>query len=377
MWQMSSAARYAQNRSHIALARMDVLHGGRPVRSLVVDEGTVSAEAMRAVMRNMSASMSDPTGQLRASDVGDLLSPYDCELRPYRGIQLGSFVEWVPFGVFQITGQEVNDDGTVSVTCQDRAIMYQGGMAGSLAISAGTPVEVAIRQLLLTRNSGLQMQTWKTGYTCGPLLYSPDIDVWREAQSLAQSVGGWLYHDRQGVCTFASMVPTRRTPVRRYYSGDGVLLSVSRSVDADTVRNLVIVRSSKTATGGIIEGRAGDTNPLSPTYIRGRYGERPYVLTNQHVGSVQQAQQAAAVELTRQLGRQETVAFTAVPDLGLDPLDVVTLDYARSGLSDRAMTTTTVSTPLGVEDSMSVGTQRSLLTQDGRVLDVPLLVTTS
>ena len=364
--------------SHHAVARVDIWRAGRAVHTLDVVAGSTTAEAGRAVYRNLSCTLVDPTGGLTGGDVDDLLNPYDCELAPWRGVQYGPSArrveEYAPLGVFALTGREVAGDGSIVVTGQDRAMGYQGPMVGSLAIGPGTPVETAITRLLARRNPGVTFaRSWRTGFTCGPLLFNPEIDVWREAQSLARSVGGWLYHDRTGGLVFDSLLPSSSRPVARYSdTRGGRLIQLDRSEDSDTIRNVVIVKSTKTATGGVIRAVAEDTDPTSPTYAGGRYGRRPVTLTNQHVGSLEQAQQMAATELVRELGRSETVAMTVVPDPTRDPLDVVTVHRPRSGLVERGMVVAALETPVAATDPMPVRLQRSIIAQDGRVFDVPL-----
>lgn len=370
MWPVSAAARALLRGSHTAVARVDVLHSGRPVYTLDVVDGQVSTESGRAVLRNLGCTVIDPTGELSGGDVDDLLNPYVCEIAPHRGVRLptptnaASDSVMVPLGVFGLTSRQVSGDGSISLTGQDRAMGYQGPMLGSLAISAGTPVEVAVLRLLGARNPGVTLVTLKTGFTCGPLVYAPDIDVWSEAQELAQSVGGQLYHDRIGQATLRLSGPASSVPVATYADGDGLLLSVDRQEDSDTIRNVVVAESADGRVRAVVE----DTNPSSPTSIGGRYGRRPAkTLVNQHFQTVTQARQAAALRLAYELGRSETVTFTAVPHPGLDVDDVVTVHRPRAGLHDRGLVVASTTMPLAADEPMQVACRRSVLAPDGRV----------
>jgi hypothetical protein len=82
---------------------------------------------------------------LGGGDIDDLLSPYDCEIKPYRGVKTPAGWEMVPQGVFELTARNVVGDGQVQLTGQDRAMIFQGGMPGQLAVNVGTPVEQAIQ----------------------------------------------------------------------------------------------------------------------------------------------------------------------------------------------------------------------------------------
>jgi hypothetical protein len=307
-------------------------------------------------------------------DVNDLLSPYDCEVAVFRGVQVGTAIEYAPHGVFQLTGRNVQDTPAglvITLDGQDRTMGYQGPMESALAISAGTPIEVAIQTLLSTRSPNLTLRSMKTGFTCGPLLYSPAIDVWQEAANLALSVGAALFHDRTGQCVLALSGPASDVPVAAFSEGDGLLLDVSRKEDADTIHNVVIVES----TSGLVRAVAADNDPTSPTYAGGRYGRRPVTITNQHVGSPDQAMQAATARLNYELGRSETVTFDAVPNPAQDVAEVVTVNRPRIGLNQRALTVATLDMPLAVGDPMRVGCRRAIRAPDGAILPV-LPVTT-
>lgn len=389
------------------MSRMNIWHSGKPVYTLDVVGGSVNTESGRPVLRNLSASLIDPTGALSKGDVDDLLDPYECEVAPWRGLLVKTTVtgagttpnegfglqpygtsgfggvdtvttlsvttrlELAPLGVFGLTGREVVDspDGLViRITGQDRAMTYQGPMESALAISGGTKVEDAIARLLGTRNRGVALSAMATGYTCGPLVYAPDIDVWAEAQALAASAGARLFHDRLGVPVLTPAGPASDRPVAVYNGapgeGDGLLLGVTRTEDADTIRNVVVAENP----AGTVRAVAEDTDPTSPTYARGRYGRRVHTLVNQHLGSTTQAQVAATARLAYELGRSETVTFTAVPDPGLDVDEVVTVHRPRAGLDRRAVVVASVDMPLAADEAMSVTCRQTRLSPDGEVV---------
>jgi hypothetical protein len=359
MWSMTGAARQLLGQSHTMCAKLEVLHGGQPVYTL-------------------GATVIDPTGRLGGGDIDDLLSPYDCEVKPYRGVKTPAGFEWVPQGVFELTARNVVGDGQVQLTGQDRAMIFQGGMPGQVSFNFGTPVETAIQVLLSTRRPGLQIHTWNTGYAVGPLLYQADIDVWKECQLLAQSVGGWLWHDREGLLHFSPLAPSSAAAVHRYADGDGLLLAANRKEDSDTIHNVVVVQNSsqQTATGGalIISAMAADTDPTSRTYYKGIYGTRTKVITNQTVTSQQQAAQAAAIALVVELGRSETASISAVPHPGLDPLDPVVVNRPTVGLVNRTLITQEITLPLSARDTMGVAFRKYILTEDGQTVMTQLTV---
>jgi len=376
VWPWTDLAAKALMGSHTAVSRVDIWQAGRPTGvSLVATGGLVSASTGRPVLRNLSCTLVDPTGDLSTGDVGDLLNPYECEIAPWRGVQYrdangNKVTELAPLGVFRLTGRNVDDspDGlTIQITGQDRAMGYQGPMDSALSISGSTPVEVAVAKLLQTRQPGVSLSAISTDFTCGPLVYAPDIDVWAEAQKLAESVGARLFHDRTGQAVLAMAGPASDVPVASFAEGDGLLLSVSRQEDSDTIMNVVVAEN----TDGTIRAVARDTDPTSPTYYLGRYGTHVADPLVHEYGSVEQAQQAATARLAYELGRSETVSLTAVPNPGLDVDTVVTVHRPRAGLNRRGVVVASVDIPLSAEEAMTVGCRQSRLALDGTVLREP------
>jgi hypothetical protein len=220
-------------------------------------------------------------------------------------------------------------------------------------------------RLLSKVNPSLTLFAMTTRHTVdAPLIFTPGMKVWEEAQKLAASVGARLYHDRVGRCV---LLPAggNRYPVAAYGEGDGLLLDLDRAEDSDSVNNVVLAQSSN----GAVRAIAFDGDPQSPTYAGGRYGYRPAdPVVNEYFASVAQAQQAAVAALIRELGRVETVGFSAVPDPGLDVDDVVIVNRPRAGLTRRALAIDTIDMPLSVDQPMRVGCRKSVLAQDGEVL---------
>lgn len=369
-WDWSAEARAAiDSRVRTDVTRVDVLHSGKPVYRLKPVSGGVGADAARPIRRNLTCGLVDPTGKLTRGDVGDLLNAYDCEIAPHRGVRVSTGDELAPLGVFGITDKLITDDDdnglTISLTGQDRSMHYQVPMISTLAIPGGTPVEVAVARLLSQVNPGVSMLATVTGFTCGPLVFGPDIDVWAEAQELASSVGARLYHDRTGEPVLALSGPASDRPVAEYAEGGGKLIDARRQENSDTIRNVVVA----TNPSGSIRVVVKDDDPASPTYAGTR--QKVKTLTNQHFGSIKQATQAATAWLAYELGRSESGGISAVVDAGRDVEEVVTVHRPRVGLDRRGVLVSTLEIPLGVKESMSIGFRQSRLAQDGSIVEEP------
>lgn len=367
MFPLTPAGRVLQSESHTLATRCQVWHGGRVVAELAgaVTAGAVSAESDRPIMRNLTLTLVDETGVYSRTDVGELLSPYDAEVVPWRGVVLPDGTpDWAPLGVFRLTSTSVQDSDsglTVDLAGQDRALTYQTPLPGPVTIAAGTPVEKAVQALLSKVNGALRFEPWLTGRTVGPLLYESDTQAWDAALTLAESVGGWLYHDRLGTCVLAPYTSPARRGLTRFAD---TLLSVSRGEDADNVHNMVIMQSADSGSG-IVRVTAEDTDPDSPTYAKGAYGRRAITVTNPHLGTLAQAQEAAMARLIQELGRSQTVSFDCVPDVQVDPGDGAVIHRPRAGLLEHPVTVSGVQMPLGVSGDMQVGCRDTIISQQG------------
>jgi hypothetical protein len=137
---------------------------------------------------------------------------------------------------------------------------------------------------------------------------------------------------------------------------------------------VVLVQSSGTGNGGVIVGVAEDKDPRSPTYAKGSK-RSALTITNPYVGSVAQAQQAAATRLAMELGRAEEVSYTIVTDPSREVLDAHTVHYPQVGLVNRGLVTQSQTVPLGPEESMPITARKYLLTPDGQTFDLPKATT--
>lgn len=94
------------------------------------------------------------------------------------------------------------------------------------------------------------------------------------------------------------------------------------------------------ATGGAVteqtpRGVAMDTNPKSPTYVGGPYGQQVDYQTSNLYTTFPQAQAAANADLLLALGTVESIEILAVPKPDHHPDDVVEVTRARSGLASQ------------------------------------------
>jgi hypothetical protein len=152
-------------------------------------------------------------------------------------------------------------------------------------------------------------------------------DSWQDIRDLATACGCEAFFDAAGVFVFRPVTDPRITPAVWTFD-DGALCTVTeveRELSDDSVFNYVVVKGESTSSQNAVSAVAFDNDPASPTYVYGRFGQHPIIVTLPSVTTVDQAQQAANAILYGSLGASETVTITCVPVPFLECGDVVTV----------------------------------------------------
>lgn len=150
-------------------------------------------------------------------------------------------------------------------------------------------------------------------------------DPWQDIMELAQAIGYETYFDPNGVFVFRQVPdPSTGDPVWEFNEDVNPLVSeAQRELSDEQTFNHVIVIGQSTSSENAVSAEAQDTNPNSPTYILGPYGQVTQRLTFSLITSQDQAQDAANAILNNSLGASDTVTLQVVPQPALEPGDIV------------------------------------------------------
>lgn len=350
MFPLSARALASLPRSRTQSARVDALHDGVIVKRMGGQDGselpptfdpllagfvpslsgTVNVSRQQ-IGRDGTAAFLDLAGVLTPDDVNDLFAPLIAEIRPWIGIHYwdatqaekdaGDDVEWVPLGTLPVLSVE----GTwpqKQVGGQDR-LSFMQPFVGNYSITAGTPTDTAIRNLLATFIPAAHLQTNipDTEFTVPATLYTEQDSSLDAVHALAKSMGMRLFADPMGVITVAPEASTDDPPAISYAPGpDSMMLRPQRNVDASGSHNIFVVTGE--SASGVLRGVVQDLDPNSLTYI-GRVGPRPMFEANPLMQSPAQCVLAAKTIMARELGIADTIAVPVVPNPALDAGDVI------------------------------------------------------
>jgi hypothetical protein len=373
MYPVTDRFRDAVFYSHTIATRCEVLTNNRIVHELAINSGNVDIDVANAIRRSMSASLVDPTGELVPSDVYSLLAPRGNEIRLWRGFQYpDGTTEMASLGIFGISNVDVADYGEgleIQVNGYDRSrSLRRSRFLTAYVIPAGTNVTTAIEGILRIRTPWLSYRLDPTDYTTPRLVLGIDDETKDPLDAciqLANSAGMEFYIDSDGEGRLTDRPDYYNTSIDwRYEEGDlSTILGINRTWDDEKTYNHVVV-TGESSTGSIVRAEAMDTDPSSPTYYRGRFGDVVYFFSSKFITTLAQAKAVASLLLRRVLGTSELVRFPAIVNPAHDVGDLVAIRRGASKV-DSEYVISSLAIPLGAGDPMQATTHEKRLFGEG------------
>lgn len=359
MYAVSSAYLAALRASHSIRTRVDCYSaaGVLLASDLPIESGSVAVDASSAVRRQLDVTIGDPTLAPAAGDVGALLAPYGNELYVRSGMAYpDGTIEWVPLGWFRINeAQAAFGVEGVKVTAADRSVRiadakFQTPFASNTALTI--PAQIAA---LMTSVFACTVTDLTGVGTVVPRLVA-ESDRWALCDDLAKGIGAEVFFDANGVAIIRA-TPQIGTSVAWYVDTgpQGVMISGSRETSRSSTYNVVIVQAEPVDGTAPIRYVANDTDPASPTYYLGGFGQVPYALTSASITTSAQAQVAATALLARTKGLTRSVSLTSVPNYALEAGDVIQVVFTDGTYERHIIDSLTF--PLTPNESMPISTR--------------------
>jgi Domain of unknown function (DUF5047) len=356
--------------SHRQRCQVDVLYDGQLIaENLPVTRGSVTIDAARPI--RWACSLTFNAEALVPVVTEDPLYPAANEIALKIGIDVNGLTEWVPYGVytFEDVGVSEGADGlSVSIEGSDRAAKIDRALlVEPKVITKGTYPPDGISDLLSTVNGipGLVDQTSGDPATDNlPLIvYQEEASPWASAVNIATAFGYQLYMDRNGVPTLADIPsPDNANPSVIYDVDSGApVIKLNRNLSTVSTYNGVVASGEGTDLVRPLKYIAWDTDPSSPFYYEGPYGQKPLFYSSPLILTLAQCQKAAQAKLKQVMGGIETLTWDAVPHPALDVYDVVQVTRGKSGVNDQYVIES-ISMPLG-GDPMTCNGRTSLVAE--------------
>lgn len=334
--------------SHEVVSYVDVTtHDNRTFR-LTATDGSVNIDRTADIRRRCTVSCVDPDGTITPVNAESILTPFGTELRLYRGVRYTSGVlagaeEVVPLGVFRLSKAQVKDSvgGSTDISLEAYDLsrtVRRDKFTDVYTVATGTNIITAIKAIIGRTFSDLQFDTFaSTVVSTAPLVFDADSDPWVAVTQLATSIGCEVWFTGTGVLRVAPPVDIDHlpAPVFTYVEGAGCTM-----LDLDVVftdepgfNGVVLTAQAAGSADPPIRSVVWDSEPSSPTYHLGPYGEVPMFVTNSTVTKQADADAAAAAALNQVLGFSSQLNLTAMVNPALDANDVIQVTRARSGVN--------------------------------------------
>ena len=360
----------------LAAAQATVLSNGQPVAgyaNLPIETATLTCSRTQAQRQTLTLKLRPvgPAQSIVPADMSAPLAPNGNEILLEIGLRYTNGAsELVPCGIFPIQTVTVTDTGsdlTIQVQCADRSwSISRRPLLQPYTIAASTTLDQALHALLSANTSGMPPFAYaiQTTTAAAPTnTYNEGQDPWQAALDLAAGAGYECFFDRYGnlqsrpMPTPGSIAPTWAAS-EAHQAGP---LAIARTLTANQVSNDFVVFSSNTSAQPPVRAEASDTNPASPTWTGGKFGDIVTFLSSQAIGDTIGALSAAQGQLNLSLGQVDTLALTVVPNPAVDIDDVYTVVRDRMNLTSATQWIVDGYTlPIGVGNTMILNLRRAV-----------------
>lgn len=332
-------------RSHDVVSYVDIISADQQiVRLTTVTSGDVRVDGTAAIRRSLSFSCVDVDGTLAPKTEHSMLTPFGTVARPYRGVRYRDGREEVyPLGVYRLASVDPVDSsgGPVEVRVQAYDLsrtVSRDKFTDIYVIPAGTNLVTAIQTIIERTLPDVEYSVISTPrVTTAPQVYNTNDDPWDVVSDLALSLGCQAYFDVYGRFTLepGREIDSGTLPEFTYIEGKGcTMLGLSRSFRDEPGHNGVIVTGESPGDSlPPVRAEAWDTEPKSPTYRYGPYGEVPLHHTDQNIKTVEEAQATASAMLSSLIGVVENLSIESMVNPTLEAGAVVEVRRERSHVS--------------------------------------------
>jgi len=324
-----------------AVAKVYTAGEGTELETLSIVTGSVTIDYTSINRRSCQLIISDPQRKLVPKSPTDILAPYGNEMViKYGPIYSDGSQELFSMGVFRIAEVDVDDAGnqvTITINAYDRSKQIQRqALTDIYTIAAGTNYGQAIQGLLSNRMPSLTFNMSPTSETTPLIVLDINQDPWQAASDMANAIGMDLFFDENGIVVMRPIPdPTTLASSWTYTDGqNSMIIELKNTYTAKKVYNHIIVTgetvSSKVAP---VSASASDTNPNSPTYVNGPFGDIPLFIKSKIVTTTSQAQAMADRELAINLGQSNPISILGPANPAQDVQDVITATRLVDGVN--------------------------------------------
>ena len=368
---VSGAFRVALSQDHRAVIRVDVCSPTGVVLATLstVVGGNVDIDETRKIRRLLTLTV-ESQGRTVDSLIPrvstDLLhSALSNELKVYRGIdfQDGSKPEMVPLGVFRMSKPKTKKTANgyeLTINGMDRSAWVSRISWQAPFEVSGMNLATALQLGISSRVPGLKYNLAPTSYVMPDTVWGANLstgsnDPWADFTLAANSGGCELFFDPVGVVTTTPLLnPLMQAATTSFVEGPNCTVNGFGSlIDESVEYNGVRVISTPAGSTVPLVGEAWITDPTSPVYYLGPWGQSPYTINTTLATTQAQVDEMAFAQLQLIYRAMDTIDFSCAPDPTLDAGDVITVKSPGMGIDDKYVFSAGV-IPLDYKTAMTV-----------------------
>lgn len=348
--------RAVRSPSQRVVSRAAVMLDGVELADMLIESGSVSCDARRAVLRSVELTVAPD------DRVWEMLKTFGAEIQVWRGLKLANTEELVSLGVFVVDSDILrNSKGVITVSGGDRSRrIARNRLVDPYQIAAGVDVGTALATFAANRYPGVQVGFTTLGRVSSASVVfqgGSESDPWKDAKEYAAAHGYDLYFDGGGVLQMRPTPDPATTPASAtYYPGEmSLVLTHSEMAAMGDVYNGVVASGEGSGVADAVKAEAWDDDPLSPTYRFGPLGQIPFFYSSPLLTTYADCLNAARTRLASLRGRAEGISWSLIVDPTRQAQDVIEF---RDAVTKRYVLDE-VRIPLRVSDSMTASARET------------------
>lgn len=330
------------------------------VTRLELVSGAVVVDRTADIRRRASIVVIDENNVLTPLTTQSALAPFGSVLTLFRGVEYttgprAGSTEVVQLGVFRLSDATVTDTTggtpTISIDAYDMSrTISRAKFTTPYNIAQGTNCIAAAQAIIARTIDDPQYDAVSSStVTAAPFVYDTNDDPWQVCELLAASAGCEIFFTATGTIKIAPPVDVDNlpAPVFTYTEGEqNTMIELDVQFTDDPGYNGVVVIGQAAGDGTApVRSVAWDTEPTSPTYYLGPYGQVPMIVDNAAVSTQADADAAALAQLNLVLGFSTQLTVQTMVNPALDANDVIAVTRARMGI-DSTFALDSVTIPL-------------------------------
>lgn len=279
-------------------------------------------------------------------------------IRVSRGYTSLGVAESIQHGIFRVDEVEENDDDSVELNCSGLETYIEDARfirprTPPRGVSTAGHIRDLIQEVLPGQKVSIECSKDKPVLATSPW----DKDRWGAIEYLASSIDAEVYADYRGYFVIRDIPSLAKgVPVYRISPGSaGTLLNRKVKNTRDRVYNACVVYGqSSDPNVPPVWGWAYDSNPSSPTYFYGDFGQVPRFFSSQFFTTNAQCTAYAETQLAEAMATNQSLSVEALPLTFLEPGDPIEVMMKDKSIQKRMIQK--IAFNLGYDAAVSIDT---------------------